>query len=151
MSYNVNFDTVATSISGLIFTGIQVLDLDEIPVNAAMVCPVLFPRPDGYITGFSVTNDTYGSGTVKKVTLKYNLHYIYAHAPIGAKLNFGIYNGMVSNVAAIIAKFMESDAIAGVTDLAVQDISDFGPVSDPAGNVYHGCEIVLSIEQLGEV
>jgi len=91
MSYNVNFDTVANSIHGLVFTGMQVLDLDQIPVNATMVTPAIFPKPNGYITNLSVARDTYGTGTGKKVTIRYTLTYTYAHAPITANLNFGFY------------------------------------------------------------
>jgi hypothetical protein len=150
MSYNVNFDTVANSISNVALTGITILDLDEIPVNALMVCPVLFPRPDGYVSNLTVTNNAFGSGAAKPITLEYDLTYVYAHCPIGANLDFGVYNGMVSNSAAIMSKFIESDAIAGVTDLTIGAVT-FGPVVDPAGNSYHGCEVVFHIQQFGEI
>lgn len=151
MSYNVNFDTVANSISNLTVTGIQILDLTEIPVNGSLVCPCIFPRPDNYITDFSVTNDSQGTGTGKQVTIRYTLHYIFLQAPVGADLSFGFYNTMVSNVAAIISKLIESDKIAGCVDLVIDTIPTFSPVNDPAGNVYHGCELALKITQFGEV
>ncbi len=151
MSYNVNFDSVAQSISGLSISGVQILDINEIPVNASLVCPVLFPKPDGYITNFSVTSDSMGTGTGKKVTLDYTLNYIFAQAAIGTNLSFGFYNTMVSNVAAIISKLIESDTITGCIDLQVETIPEFGPVNDPAGNMYHGCALALKIKQFGEV
>jgi len=151
MSYNVNFDTIANSISNISITGIKMLDIDKIPTNAAMACPVFYPRPDGYITELSVSNDAFGSGTGKPITLSYKLNYVYAHAAIGALLDFGFYNGLISNIAAILSKLAESDAITGVTDLQIETITSVGPVNDPAGNVYHGCEIVLSIQQFGEI
>lgn len=150
MSFNVNFDTVANSISGLTFTGIHNLDLDKIPVNASMVCPVFFPRPDSYITDLTVTRQSFGTGTNKKIDLDYNLHYMYCHAAIGAKLDFGFYNSVINNIATILSKLFESDVISGSVLCDVNTISDLGPVNDPAGNAYHGCEIVLSIKQFGE-
>lgn len=151
MSYNVNFDTVANSISGITISGVQVLDIDKIPVKAELVCPVLFPKPNGYITNFSVTNDSLNGGTGRLITLRYNLTYVYCHAAIGTNLSFGFYNGMVSNVAAIISKLLDTLPVSGCQDFGIQDIVNFGPVNDPAGNVYHGCEIVLNIMQFGEV
>jgi len=54
-------------------------------------------------------------------------------------------------VAAIISKLIESEVNTRLLDLQVQDGPSFGIVTEPAGNVYHGCEIGLNIEQLGEV
>lgn len=151
MSYNVNFDTVAQSIAGLVFTGIQNLDIDKIPDNVHMISPVIFPKSDNYMTDLVVTNDSFGTGTGKRITLEYKLHYIYSHSAIGTKLTFGFYNGLVSNVAAIVSKLTESDKVAGLVDLQIDSVPLFGPISDPAGNAFFGCELVLNIKQFGEV
>ena len=44
-----------------------------------------------------------------------------------------------------IDKMLVSDAVTGSVDLQVEDISAFGPVSDPSGKMFHGCDISFRI------
>ncbi len=151
MTINVNFSAVAATIAGISVSGVAIKDIDELFDNAEMLCPCLMPKPDGYITGLSVTVDTYGTGGAEKMTLKYTLTYRYLHAAIGARLDFGVYSGMITNIAAIVAAILVVDATNGAADLRVNTINSIGPVIDPAGNQYHGCDIVINVEQFCEV
>ena len=44
-----------------------------------------------------------------------------------------------------VDKMLVSDTITGAVDLTVEDISTFGPVSDPSGKMFHGCDIAFRI------
>lgn len=151
MTINVNFTAVASSIAALSVSGVTIRDLDEIPTSCTVLVPCLIPKPDGYITNLSVTPDTYGTLGTGKLTLKYTLTYRYLHAVIGASLDFGVYNGLIANTAAILAAILALDYANGVQDMRVNTITAIGPVEDPAGNSYHGCDIVINIEQFCEV
>jgi hypothetical protein len=42
---------------------------------------------------------------------------------------------------------LTNDTLAGATNVRLESISNVGPVRDPAGNDYHGCDFMLWIEQ----
>jgi hypothetical protein len=151
MTYNANFVTLATAIKGLTITGIPIRDITEIPSSGMLQCPVLIPKPDGYISNLLVTRDTYGTGGTEKLTLTYDLTYRLLYAPIGMNLDFGTYDNFISAIASILVVLETNDVLSGAVDIRVNTVSGIGPVNDPAGNVYHGCDFVLSVTQLCEV
>lgn len=151
MTINVNIEDVAAAISNLSISGVKVYAINEIPVNAIMVTPCLFPDPAGFVSGINPSIDTYGTGGNEKVTLNYSLNYIYAHSPVGQNLNMGIWKPFIQNTALILKTFMENDVVDGCIDLRVGETSAFGTVIDPAGNSYVGCVFTLNIQQLCEV
>ena len=42
--------TVSASIAALSISGVTIKDVDEIPDSAAMLCPLIVPRPNDFIT-----------------------------------------------------------------------------------------------------
>jgi len=151
MTYYARFTTLATAIKGLTITGIPIRDISEIPSSGMLQTPVIIPKPDGFITNLAMTRDTYGSSGTAKWTLTYDMTYRLLYAPIGMNLDFGLYDNMITAIAAILVVFQTNDILSGAVDIVVNTVSGIGPVNDPAGNVYHGCDIVLSATQLSEV
>ena len=148
MTVSVYIATVADSISKLSISGVTCKDIDQI-VSSYLSQPALFaPRPDDFITNISVTPASLGSGSSKQVDLQYTLNYVYYHCSLGSTLNFAAYSAMITNIAAILVALITNDTITGAVDMTVQEVSGVGPVLDPAGNAFHGCNIAVTIMQL---
>jgi hypothetical protein len=142
---------IATSIAGLSISGMKSLrDLDRIPETvSARECPILYPRPDNWITNMRVERNSYGSGSQARFTLRYTLNYVYLHSPISTGRSlFSEYKAMVQQVLLILAALLATDAPGGVVDLLPQNVPMFDPVVDPAGNFFHGCVIAIDIAEL---
>jgi len=139
--------TIADSISKLSITGINIRDLDKIPaVVRNRDCPILYPRPDGFISGFEPDRITTGDGSSAKMDVRYTLTYTFLESPIGSDRGlFGVYPSFVANVAKILDAILLNDKITGAVDIRAVDVGAFGPVADPAGNAFHGCDIAIEI------
>jgi hypothetical protein len=139
--------TIADSISKLSVTGVKIKDINEIPENAnEFDCPMVIPKPDGFVSNFEVERAAVSQGTSAVWNVRYNLTYRLLHSELGSGLGlFDVYDDMVAIVMAFVDKILISDAVTGAVDVEVEDISSFGPVSDPAGTMFHGCDIVLRI------
>jgi len=147
---SINVVTLADSIAGLSVTGVTIKDLDEIIESVqARQCPVLYPNPDGFMSGLTLERAAMGSGTSSVWDVEYSISYKYLHSPIGASRGlFDVYKDMVTKVAAIIDKILVSDSLTGAVDLTLEEITQFGAVSDPVGNMFHGCEIIFGVLEL---
>jgi hypothetical protein len=145
MTINVQFATVAAGISALSISGVNVKDIDTLPEDCTLLCPVFYPRPDGFITDLSPTVQSFGSGGTAKLDLSYTLTYRYLHAPLGTHGLFDTYAGLIAKLELILEAIFANDAITGAVDLQTVGVSDVGPVADPAGNMYHGADISLRV------
>jgi len=141
--------TVANSIAGLSVSGVTLKALDEIPEKVdGRDCPIIYPNPDGFLSNLDLEVDSFGSASAKK-TVSYNLNYMYLHSPIGSGRGlFDKYESVVSSLLAFFDAVISNDTITGCVDIQPQDATSFGPVSDPSGNVFHGCIIVLRVTEL---
>ena len=150
MTASVGFITVADSISKLSISGVTVKDVDQIPESAAMITPVLFPDPNGYISNIQVTRDEF---TGQWNTLTYTMNYRYIHCPAAGGLGgvFASYSGLVTKIAAILLAFASDATLAGAIDNDSPTISELGVIEDPAGNQFLGCLFSLNIKQFLEV
>ncbi len=139
--------TIANSIAAISVSGVTIKDIDEIPEEVtSRDCPILIPRPDGYVSGFTYDPVTQGGGATALADVNYNLRYSFLYAPLGDGRDLmDNYSGMVTKVGLIIDALIISDAITGVIDLQLTDVSDFGPVADPTGNMFHGCTLTVSV------
>jgi hypothetical protein len=143
--------TVADSISKLVVTGITIKDIDEIPDNAAMLCPILIPQPNGYISDISVEFQSFGSNTGAKIDMDYTLNYVYLHCQAGLGLGtFSIYSGLITKLAAIIVAILSNDAITGLVDMQLQNIGNIGVIDDPAGNQYWGVLLSFRVKEFSQ-
>ena len=139
--------TVADSISKLSVSGVTLKDLDKIPTTVrSRDCPIFYPRPDGFLSGVVPEKASMGSGSGAQWDIQYTLNYRFLYAPIGSERGlFAVVPTMVAKIALLIDAILANDVITGAIDLQIFDIGEFGPVSDPMGNMFHGCDFSLEI------
>ena len=147
MTAVLNFTAVATAIHGLSISGVSIMDLTNVAPSYKITGPILTPKPDGYITNFNLGERTFGTSGSELWTVTYDLNYRYLHCAIGQRLDFGILSALITNLAVISAKIINNDVLNGAADVTLGTISRIGPVTDPAGNSYHGCDFVIHITQ----
>lgn len=141
------FATITDSIAGITVEGVTIKDIDEIPESVAVRdCPIMYPEPDGFISGFKYTRDSTGSGSTALATVNYNMTYAFLYTSVGSGRGlFDVYDDMLTKVGLIIDAIIISDGITGVVDLTIGDVSQFGAVPDPAGNMFIGTRLVFNI------
>lgn len=150
MTINVQFDTVASSISDLSVDGVQILNIDQIPESADLLVPLLMPQPNGFVSDISPQFQSYGSGGTAKIDLQYTLNYVYLHAPIGSGIStYDVYKGLLTNLIAVFEEIFGNDAPEGAIDLQLSSLSDIGTVTDPGGHEFWG--VLFSLRVLEHV
>ena len=130
--------TITNSIAALSISGVTIKDIDEIPQSAALLCPLLIPQPNDFVTDVNVEFQSLGSNGTAKIDLSYTLNYVYLHAETGGVGTFDAYSGLITKLTAIIVKIMSNDAVSGAVDLRLQSVGNIGVIQDPAGNNYWG-------------
>lgn len=140
--------TVATNIAALSVSGVTLKALSAIPENVApRDCPIIYPRPDGFMSDLEVEVDSFGSSAGKK-TVRYTLTYMYLHSAIGEGRGlFDVYEDMVTKATAFVDAVISNDAIAGCVDITPTGITNFGPVADPAGGMFHGAQMPFVVTE----
>ncbi len=139
------FSTIANSIAALSVSGVTIKDIDEIPQSAALLCPVLIPQPNDFVTDFEASFQSLGSNGTAKIDLTYTLNYVYLHCEAGSGISaFDIYSGLITNLSAILVAVLSNDAITGLVDMKPR-IGSIGVIEDPSGNRYWGVMLSLSI------
>jgi hypothetical protein len=138
--------TVATSIAGLSVSGVYLKDVDAIPERVEVRdCPIIYPKPDGFLSDLEVEINSFGSAQAKK-TVRYNLNYVFLQSPVGAGRGlFDVYESCVTNALAFVDALLANDALSGSVDIQPAGITSFGPVADPSGNMFHGCVFSLAV------
>jgi len=143
------FATITDSIAGISVSGVTIKDIDEIPESVLpRDCPIMYPEPDGFISGLTYTRDSTGGGSTALATVTYNMTYAFLYTSVGAGRGlFDIYDDMLTKVGLIIDAIIISDGITGVVDLTIGDAIQFGAVPDPAGNMFIGTRLVFGITE----
>jgi hypothetical protein len=147
MSTTFNVVTVANSIESLSISGVTVADVDEITSSIGDGISILVPSPDNFITGLTITA---AEVSAQNLDVNYDLNYTYYHCAIGGDL-LDVYSAMLAKIALIIKALSQNETLTGAMDNGFPTISHIGPVQDPSGNVYHGCDISIHIMQFLEV
>lgn len=138
--------TVADSISKLSITGVTIKDIDQIPDSASMLCPLLIPRPNNFVTDISVTFETFGSNGGAKINTAYTLNYVFLFCEVGSGLGaFSAFAGLMTKLSAILVAINSNDAITGAVDMKIGSIGNIGVITDPAGNEFWGLEFSLRL------
>lgn len=147
MANYLNVTAVASSIAGLSVSGVNMRGLTAIPERIEpRDCPVLYPKPDGFITNLNVERVSFGAPMDARKTIVYSLNYRYLHASIGVDRGlFAVYEGLIANTDAIISAVIDNDNLSGTIDITPTGIDNIGPVQDPAGNTFHGCDMTFVI------
>ena len=144
---------ICESISTIEVSQVRIKDLDEIPEGILpRDCPVLFPEPINFVTDFTATPHSFQRGSGSKWELHYRLHYKFCYAPVGSDRGLVLYDDMANKAMQIIDAILRVTVdVSGATRVTIGDALNFGPVTDPAGELYLGCEIVLAILDLQEL
>jgi hypothetical protein len=139
MTVTCSVNTVATSISNLTISGVTLKDVTAIPDNAQMLCPILIPQPNNFMTGVSMSFESFGSNGAAKMNLEYDLNYVFLFCEVGSGINsFAPFSGLMTKLAAILVVIFSNDAISGLVDMKLNTIGDIGVIADPAGNEFWG-------------
>jgi hypothetical protein len=140
--------TICESIAALDVDGVRIADIDAIPEAADARRASIIPRPDGFITNFTMVRESFGGGSTSKMTITYRLTYRLLFAPIGEGRGlFAVYPDMVAAAYRFLDAILAIDTMTGLVDIIPVDALSFGPVTDPAGNAFHGCDIVLEVNE----
>lgn len=137
--------TVADSISNLSISGVTIKDIDGIPDSAVMLCPLLIPQPNNFVTDLSVSFETYGSNGGAKINTSYTLNYVFLFCEVGGLGAFASFAGLISKLQSILVAINSNDAISGAVDMKINSIGNIGVITDPAGKEYWGLEFSLKV------
>ncbi len=146
MTVTCNVNTVAASIAALSISGVTIKDITAIPDSARMLCPILIPQPNGYMSNSTMTFESFGSNGAAKMNLEYDLNYVFLYSEVGGISAFAAYSGLMTKLAAVLVSIMSNDAITGLVDMRLNSIGDIGVINDPAGNEFWG--VLLSFHIL---
>ena len=146
MTVSLAIVTVVDSIADLSVTGADILDLDEIPENVDGRKPVIFPKPDGFITALEVERMSQGSLGTALHDVVYTLNYRLCYGKVGEDRGlFKLYPDMVAIAVLFMNAILNNDVVTGLVDLSLAEAINFGPVSDPSGAMFHGCDFALQV------
>jgi len=139
--------TVTESISNISISGITIQDIDELKSEyLERDCPILIPNPAGFVSNFRLERQSFGTGASCKWDVRYTLTYRFLHSLVGTgRQTFDTYSDMVEKATSIVDAIILNDAVTGAVDLTLQDVISFGPVGDPSGILFHGCDIALEV------
>lgn len=149
MTVSLALATVADSISKISISGVTVKDVNELSASWKSLPNVLYPRPDGFVTGLRFKTDSYGINGAEKGTFTYNLTYRFLGTAVGNMGTFGqAYSDALTKIIAIVNAIVADDTITGATkDFRLGTIANIGPMPDPSGNVFHGADITFVVEE----
>jgi hypothetical protein len=144
--------TILQSIASLTIGGLTIKDIDEIPVDCTRLAPIMYPEPmPGTIRNFTPTRQSFGGGGAHLLDIDYDIYYTFLFAPAGSgRSGLEYYGEAVEMWADIVETLLENDDITGAVDMDIADTPNFGPIPDPAGNMFIGCNIVLHIKEFAK-
>lgn len=145
MTITSTISTVADSIAGLTISGVTIKDIDQIPDTARLLCPLLIPKPDNFVTDISVSFETFGSNGGAKINTNYTLNYVFLFCEIGGTGAFAAFAGLMTKLSAILVAINSNDTITGAVDVKINSIGNIGVITDPAGIEYWGLEFSLRV------
>lgn len=141
--------SIANSISQISIAGVTVKDKDEIVGSWLSLPNVLYPNPDGWITGFSIQYDTVLQGASAPATISYSLNYRFLGVAVGDISIMPVaYSSLVEKLVLIINAIIATPApYSGRVEMRIGNVS-IGSRTDPAGNNYYGADFAVVIQEL---
>lgn len=142
--------TIADNISGLTVTGVTIKQLDEIVESVeARHCPLLQPEPRNFMSNLRLERASLNIGASNQWDVVYNLDYAFFYAPVGSSRSLlDVYEDMTVKALAVLDVLMVNDYTLGAVDVQIANVSEFGAIPDPAGNMHHGCIVTLEVTEL---
>ncbi len=142
--------TITAAIAALSVSGVTIKDTSAIPKSVEpRDCPILYPRPDGFVSAFNVVRDSFGADSQARKTVTYTLTYRFLYAALGTDRAavFDAYDDFAAKAFAILDVILANSTISGLVDLTPIDTPAWGPVSDPSGKMFHGTDISLAVTE----
>jgi len=146
MTVSLKLANVADAIAAISISGVTVKDKDQIVGNWEAVQNVLYPNPNGWITGFKIEYATVMQGTTAPMDIYYTLNYRFLSVQVGDISTFpASYSALVDKLILIINAIIATPApYAGNVEMTITDVA-IGPRTDPAGNNYFGADFSVNI------
>ena len=111
--------------------------------------PLMFPDPQGFVTGFTAERMALGPAAGTRILYTYQLNYLVIVFPVGAERNLGdVLPELVGWAAEISGEIAAKDDGFTVDDIQPAP-ADFVTVTDAANNVFHGFKIGFLCEEYG--
>ena len=144
-------DTIAASIAALSISGVTTKGLTTLPSAIdPRECPVLAPSVNDppFMTGLNVTRDSFGG----LKTISYTQNWKLYAAPVGQGRGLlDLYPTLVTKALAVLDALIANDALSGSIDVNPEDVPQFGGISDPSGNWFHGAVFSIRCVEFSEV
>ena len=148
MAYSISLATVADSISKISVSGVTIKDVDELATSWSKQANIMYPKPENWITNAKFTADSYGSNGSEAARFSCNMTYRFLGTQVGNMANFtAAYSNVITKLVLILNAILSNDVITGADDFRLVNQSNIGPLSDPAGNVFHGCDLTFWYEE----
>ena len=159
MTIYIKTPTVSTSITSVIgaalrTSGVTVKDHTGIPANGTLLAKTMYPNLETFVSNETITRDTPGVNGDEKKTYEYDLTYRYLHClPAGGVGGvYDVYAGIFVIRTAVFAAFLNNSGnISGAVKAEFKGATKPGPVTDPAGNTFWGCDFTIRITEFCEV
>jgi hypothetical protein len=143
---SLQFTAVSNSIAALAVASLTIKDIDEIPTAVGDRGAMLIPAST-FMTDFEVVDDSFGGGSMRKMTVSYTLNYVlcYKRAGAGRADILEYYDNMVAMTGLILDKVLAIDTFTGGIDIKPVSITNMGIVMDAAQNEYWGCYLAFRV------
>jgi hypothetical protein len=143
-----NTKAITAGVAGLTITGVDIRDINNIPVEVVQRnCPIMFPQPGEIAGGYEDEPGTFGGATGAYWSVSRQISYLYLHVPIGdGRSAFVHYPDLADKADVIIEKFMELD-ITGIDVLSVKIDGFSKPIEDPSGNQFFGFVVNMTVRE----
>lgn len=149
MAGNVNWvaDWIKSLDWRIMMPSLNVVSTDAIPETVhAQDCPMLAPQPGNFVS--DVTYERLSGRHIdgRRAKLSYTLTYVYYHAPVAEGVSlFEGYRAALDAWSEIVTMLVENEDPTGAYDIRPTGTPAFGPVTDGAGNVFHGFRLALAV------
>lgn len=140
---------ITDAIGDLSISGVTIKKVNELNASYTLTNNVLYPQPEGFITGFRLEFVSFPRGEDAKVNVLYDLHYRFLSTQIGDLSNMATaYATMFEAVVALVSSLIEvHELYDGKVDMEVGAVT-FGARADPVGNMFHGADITLNVMEM---
>lgn len=145
MTITIRLREITAAIADLTISDLAICDLDAIPEQVQE--PTLYPEPVNFVSDVDLQRVTLGIDPARGMDLAYTLTYTFWFCKNEAGYTLAEhYPDMLDKALEIIATIGAADLSGfGVMRKDLAFGPAFGIVSDPAGNMGFGCQILITI------
>ena len=150
MTTSLYLASITNAIASISITGVTVKDKDEVVANWTPVPNVLYPNPNGWVSDISLDYVANLRGATAPLNVSYLLNYRFLGTQSGDLAIFPVaLSNLVDKVILIVNAIVATHApYSGKVDMELAGISSPGPLPDPAGNTYFGCDLSFRVTEM---